>query len=161
LRLYEIADEYLKALDNIQVNEDGEIINMEDIESLKGEFDAKTEAVACYIKELKANADALKAEKEALDERMKSALKKADWLSGYLSDNMRLVGKTKFETPKCKLSFRKSSSVFIADEELLDKAYMKEKITYTPDKTAIKDAIKGGSIVVGAELIEKESLQIK
>jgi len=161
MTLYEIADEYRSKLESMQVNEDGEIVNYEEIEQAAGEFDAKTEAVACYIKELKANAEALKAEKESLDERMKSAIKKADWLTEYLADNMRKVGKAKFETAKCKLSFRKSASVYIPDEEALDKAYMKEKITYAPDKTAIKEAIKGGATVIGAELIEKESLQVK
>ena len=161
MTLYEIASEYQNALDNIQINEDGEIINSEEIEAAAGEFDAKTEAIACYIKDLEAFADNLKAEKDALDQRMKSAAKKAEWLRGYLAGNMHVVGKTKFETTKCKLSFRKSTSVNVIDESLLPADYMTEKVTYTPNKTLIKDALKHGIVVAGAERVEKESLQIK
>lgn len=38
---------------------------------------------------------------------------------------------------------------------------VQEKVEYKPDKTAIKEAIKGGREVFGAEIIENVNLQVK
>ena len=60
-----------------------------------------------------------------------------------------------------KISFRKSESIEITDEESIDKQFIKEKISTTIDKTAIKKAIKDWLEVKGAELKTNNNLQIK
>lgn len=49
------------------------------------------------------------------------------------------------------------ASVLINDEELIPAEYMVEKVTYSPDKKAIKAAIESGLEVKGAELLYGES----
>ena len=74
---------------------------------------------------------------------------------------MQAVGDTKLETAKVALSFRKSESVDVYDPVLLPAEFTKTKTTVTPDKTAIKAAIKAGKDVAGATLEIKKNLQIK
>lgn len=160
--LYEIKNEYLNVLNNIEFDEEtGEILNLEELENMEAAFEEKTEAVALYIKEHNALVDAIKAEERALYDRRKRIENGCERLKTYLAQSLLEVGRDNFETPRCRLSFKKSTSVEIADESLLPKEYLKETITYKPDKTLIKEDIKNGVIVDGASLIEKRNLQIK
>lgn len=59
------------------------------------------------------------------------------------------------------LSYSKSESVEIFDENLIPKEYLKETTTISPDKVKIKSAIKQDVIVPGAILKENNNLQIK
>lgn len=160
--LYEIKNEYLNVLNNIEFDEEtGEILNLEELDNMESVFEEKAEAVALYIKEQVALAEAIKAEEKSLYERRKKMENKSERLKTYLAESLVEVGRDKFETPKCKLSFRKSTSVEIPDESLIPKEYLKETITYKPDKTLIKQDIQNGCVVEGATLVEKRSLQVK
>ena len=72
------------------------------------EFDQKVENIACFIKNLRADAAALKAEKEALQKRQKAAEAKAESLTRYLS--AYLAG-AKFSSPKASVTWRKTTRV--------------------------------------------------
>ena len=76
MKLYEID----QALVDLVDNETGEIIDIEVFDSLQMERDEKIESIALYIKDLKAEAEALKAEKLAFAERQKVAENKAESL---------------------------------------------------------------------------------
>lgn len=139
------------------VSEEGEVIDEEMLSALLMAKEEKIENVACWIKNLTAEAEAIKAEKEKLAERQKQAEAKAESLKKWLA--FALDGE-KFTTARVAISYRKSVSVQV-DESLLDKKYMKEKVTYTPDKTALKKALQAGENIQGAYLEEKQNLQIK
>lgn len=149
MTIYEIDKEILNCIDP----ETGEIIDIDKLNELELERDAKIENVACWIKELKAEAEAIKAEKLALAERQKVAENKAESLKKWLA--YALQGE-KFKTAKCSVSFRKSESVEVTDEGLSN--LMKEHdelLTYKapePNKKAIKDALKDGLSVAGVRL---------
>jgi hypothetical protein len=36
-----------------------------------------------------------------------------------------------------------------------------KKVTYTPDKAAIKAALLAGEVIKGAQLVERQNIQIK
>ena len=120
--------------------------------------DEKIENTGLFIKNLMADITELKAEEKTLADRRKAKEKNAEYLKNILS--VMLDGK-KFETAKIALGFRKSEQVKIDDENNLPKEFIKEKITLSADKTAIKKAIKSGQEVAGAELVEVQNLQIK
>ena len=149
MTIYEINEEILNCIDP----ETGEIIDIDKLNELQLEKDAKIENVACWIKELKAEAEAIKTEKLALAERQKVAENKAESLKKWLA--YALNGE-KFKTAKCSVSFRKSEVVEITDEGLNN--LMKEHdelLTYKapePNKKAIKDALKDGLSVQGVRL---------
>ena len=152
--LYEINQAILDCIDM----ETGELIDPERLEQLTMEKDQKIENVACWIKNLTAEAAAYKAEKAAFAEREAQALKKADTLKKWLSD--ALAGQ-KFSTAKCAVSFRKSEAVMVDDVNLIPAEMLRIKTTYEPDKTAIKNAIKSGREINGCMLVENTNIQIK
>ena len=137
--------------------ETGEIIDTEQLDKLQMERDTKLENVACWIKELKVEAEALKAEKQALAERQKVAENKMESLKKYLA--FALDGQA-FKTVRASVTFRKSQAVEIADIYKLDENYLRYKEPEA-DKTAIKEAIKQGKTVAGATLVENTSVIIK
>ena len=149
MTIYEIDKEILNCIDP----ETGEIIDIDRLNDLQLERDVKIENVACWIKELKAEAEAIKAEKLVLAERQRVAENKAESLKKWLA--YALQGE-KFKTAKCSVSFRKTESVEVTDEGLSN--LMKEHdelLTYKapePNKKAIKDAIKDGLNVQGVRL---------
>ena len=158
MKLYEIDNAILECVDL----ETGEIIDPHKLSSLQMERDAKIENVACWIKDLKAEAEAIKQEKQALAERQKVAENKAESLKKWLA--YALQGE-KFKTPKCAISFRKSEAVEVTDEGLNN--LMKEHdelLTYKapePNKTKIKQALKDGLSVEGVQLVQNTSTIIK
>ena len=158
MTIYEINEEILNCIDL----ETGEIIDIDRLNDLQLERDAKIENVACWIKELKAEAEAIKTEKQTLAERQKVAENKAESLKKWLA--YALQGE-KFKTAKCSVSFRKTESVEVTDEGLSN--LMKEHdelLTYKapePNKKAIKDALKDGLSVEGVRLGCNTSVIIK
>ena len=139
------------------VDETGEIIDIEAFDSLQMERDAKIENIALYIKDLKAEAEALKAEKIAFAERQKVAENKVESLKNYLA--YALKGQA-FKSTKAVVSFRKTQQVDVPDIYALDENFLRYKEPEA-DKTAIKEAIKAGQTVKGATLIENTSVIIK
>lgn len=152
--LYEIDMQILSCIDQ----ETGEMIDPERLENLYMERNQKIENVALWIKNLESDVLALKAEKEAFAARQKAAENKVDGLKKWLA--AALQG-DKFSTAKCAISFRKSEQVDIRDESLLPKEFLKETITYKPDRMAIKEAIKAGQEISGCLLIENLNPQIR
>ena len=158
--LYEINNEYFNWLEKAQ-EADGEIGQdlFIEFEHICNEFATKAEAYAVLIKQLNGEADILKAEEDRIAERRKKAEKTAETLKQRLAESMHFFGKDKFETSKCKVSFRTSKSVEITDETLIPDEYFKTERKVI--KTDIKTAITEGKEVAGAVLVEKKNIQIK
>lgn len=162
--LYEINNDYLKALDSAFVmdEETGEIFMQDEVlDKLDGEFSDKVDNIVCYIKDLENLNDGIKAEKKALDERSKANEGRIDSLKKYVSKALQIRNMAKYETPKCKLSFRTSKSVEVLDEDKIDGSYWKEEIVKKLDKKTILDELKKGTEINGCRLLEKTNLQIK
>lgn len=152
--IYEINQSILECLDA----DTGEIIDPERLDSLLMEKDQKIENVACWIKNLLSDADAIKAEKDALAEREAKCRKKAEDLKNWLAT---ILEGQKFNSPKCAVSFRKSTKLQILDESIIPKKYMVKTVTTKPDANTIKDLIKKGQEVRGCVLVENQNIQIK
>jgi hypothetical protein len=93
---------------------------------------------------------ALKKRNESIVSRMKEAV----------IDAMHIYGLEKITSPTLNLSIRRSEAVEV-DENFHEDIYMVKKVTYTPDKTRLKEAIKRGQNIEGARIIENYNLQIK
>lgn len=153
MTLYEIDAAILDCIDA----ETGEVVDADKLNDLQMEREKKVEAVALWIKDLTAEAAALKAEKQAFSERQAAAEKKAESLRKWLSD--ALAGQ-KFKTTRVAVSFRKTESVDVPDVWALGDEYLKFADP-TPDKQKIKAALKAGEAVTGAALVEGQSMTIK
>lgn len=153
MKLYEIDQAILSCVDA----ETGEIIDAEKLDALQMEREAKIENIALYIKDLKAEAEALKAEKMAFAERQKVAENKAESLKKYLA---YALGGQAFKSTRASVSFRMTESVEVADIWKLDENYVRYQEPLA-DKAAIKEAIKNGYTVKGAEIVKNTSVIIK
>ena len=139
------------------------------LSGIEEEFDVKAENIAAYIKSLKAEADALKAEEASLNRRRKTKESQMERMKAYLLENMQLINRQKIDTPRARLSIRNNAeSVQFDDEnEFITRCelagaddflrYKKPEI----DKTEVKAALKRGDRVEGAWLIRTQSLIIK
>jgi hypothetical protein len=127
----------------------------------QNELQIKAESYAYAIKSLEGDVSiideeikrlrALKEAKNNAIERMKEAVVNA----------FQVYGITEVKSPTLKLSLRRSEAVEVINQDQLPECFVKAKTTYTPDKVAIKDAIKSGLTVEGAVIVENFSLQIK
>lgn len=158
MKLYEIDEAILRCVDT----ESGEIIDPVKLDELNLARAEKVENVALWIKDLKAEAEAIKAEKLALAERQKVAENKMDSLKRWLV--YALEGQ-KFSTPRCAVSFRRADKVEITEEGLSNLLREHDDLlTYRepePNKAAIKKALNDGLNVQGVHLVQTMSAIIK
>lgn len=153
MTLYEIDQAILDCIDM----ETGEVIDMARLDLLGMERNQKLENIGLWIKDLKAEADAIKTEISNLQNRKKTAENKAESLKRYLE--YALDGE-KFKTPRLSVSYRKSESVNVLDVRDIDPDYLSWPDPI-PMKTEIKKALKDGKTINGVELVTKTSIQVR
>ena len=164
MKLYEIKDLYMRFCEMVENGEIDEDAIADTLESIDGEFEDKADNIACLIKTWQAEAEAIKAEEKALAERRKVKENQINNLKTYISNTMQTLGKTKIETARNVLSFRKSTALNISNEEWFMQKYpelVKTEIVKSIPKKEVTDLIKAGQEFVGAELVERMNLQIK
>lgn len=155
MTLYDIEAEIMDCIDE----ETGEIIDLDRLNALEMERDKKISNVACWIKDLKAEAEAIKAEKQALDKRQKAAENKAESLKQWL---LFALNGEKFKDARCSISYRKSEKVVFDDGFCFSSLPAQfKKVTVEPKKTEIKDYLKTGATIEGVELVESSNIQIR
>ena len=160
--LYEIDQDILDCVDL----ETGEILDTEKLDALQMERERKLEGVALWIKDMKAEAAAVKEEADKLTARKKALENKMEGLKAWLL--MALDGE-KLKTPRCNVYQTHNQRVAVADEakliSFLQTLEEPEKFLRFKDpelkRDEIKKALKDGTIIPGAELEETESVVIK
>ena len=156
MRLYEIT-ELQKELER----EEDEELKQDLQELIAVELKNKSNNIVYVIKNLESNNAAIDAEIErlqALKKRNSSNIEKVK------SNILWFMQENNVDTIKSDLatfSKRKSESTDIENLELIPQEFITVKQTFTPDKTAIKKAIKEGREVTGAKVITNYSLQVK
>ena len=151
--LYEIDSKLLALIDD----ETGEVLDYNAFENLQMERETKIENIALWYKNMLSDAEQFKREKQHFSELESKAISTAERLKQYL--DAACSGEC-FKTVKVAISYRKSESVTITDETIISADYLKLAAP-TPDKTAIKQAIKSGIVVDGAVIVENKNIQIK
>jgi outer membrane murein-binding lipoprotein Lpp len=162
MTLYEIDNALLECVDQ----ETGEIIDADALNALQMERDRKLEGVALWVKDLRAEAEAISTEVKALTARKKAAENKAERLKQWLGE--ALEGEI-FKTSKVRISYTHNTRLNVPDErelvEFLKTLEEPEKFLRFSDpelrKDEIKKALKDGYFIPGAELEQTESVVIK
>ena len=160
--LYDIDQEILDCVDL----ETGEILDGEKLTALQMEREKKLEGVALWVKDLKAEAEAVKAEADKLNSRKKALDNKIDSIKTWL---LAALNGEKLKTPRCNVYQTHSQKVVIDDEKALIDMFMTspfgEKFLRMKepeiDKVALKDSMKQGYEYEFAHLEETESVVIK
>ena len=168
MTLYELMSDYknfLTAVENGDIPDDAIADTLECIEA---SIDEKIDNTACMLKVLAAEEAAIKAEEERLAHRRKVKANLKDRLTNYLSEMMLSMGKTEFESPRNKISFRKTPGKVVFDDEKKfiewAKIHADSFLNYgkpTVDKTAIKVALANGAEIEGVRIESGRSMTIK
>lgn len=153
MNLYQIDNAILDCVDM----ETGEIFDVEKFDALSIERDVKLENIALWIKNLKAEAEALKVEMDSFAKRKKSAETKLESLKNYLATYLEGA---KFETTRVKVSWRKSESVEYDDIYKIPDEFIKYKEPEVK-RTELKKALKDGMEFEGVRIVEKQNIQIR
>ena len=138
--------------------ETGEILNAMELDTLQMARDTKIENVGLYYKNIKAEYEAVKKQRKEFQQREQMLDKKAESLKAYL---WYACGGEKFKTDKITMSYRKSKSIEVPNEDILADEWVTIKTIRQPDKAKIKEAIEAGKEVMGARQIEKTNIIIK
>jgi hypothetical protein len=160
LSLYSIEQEYLNIVESI-VDAGGEITEEQETALSINKEQLQTKGV-CYgfiVKQMEGEIDLIDAEIKRLTALKKTRSNTIDRLKANLSTAMQVFDIEELKTPLIKINFRKSESVEV--DANLDTEYTKTVTTVTPDKVAIKEAIKAGLTVQGARLVTNQNIQIK
>jgi len=128
----------------------------------KAALAAKADATCWVIEHLRGQATYRQQQAKRLTELSRSDAFRAD----ALEDSLVLVltrlqpTATRFSFPNHELTSRKSQAVEIDDEEALDPQWLSFSTTSKPDKAAIKEALKAGGEIIGAQLVSRRSWRI-
>ena len=160
--IYEIDQDILDCLDA----ETGEILDVERLDALQMEREEKLEGVALWIKDLNAEAEAVKAEADKLTARRKALENKVTSLKAWL---LTALEGGKLKTPRCNVYPMRSQRVAVADEpkliQFLKTLERPEDFLRFRDpelrRDELKKALKDGIYIPGAALEETESVVIK
>ena len=123
---------------------------------------AKADATCWVIEHLRGQAAYRQQQAKRLSDLARSDASRADALEDSLVLVLtRLQPKaTRFSFPNHELSSRKSQAVEIDNGDALPPEWLALKTTSQPDKAAIKEALKAGHLIPGAQLISRRSWRI-
>lgn len=164
ISLYVIAAEHRQMVDRLMDTQDDSQTIADTIEAESYPLEIKAQNVAYAIRNMEATADAIRAAEKQMAERRKSIENRAQHIRDYLQTCMEIAKVSKIECPHFALMIRNNPpSVDVFEPSLVPAEFMKqpESPPPSPDKTAIKEAIKAGLEVPGAMLVQAKRLEIK
>ena len=160
MSIYNITDDFSQIMAEIESN-GGEISPEIDEKLQINQFNLieKTTNYVHVIKTLDSECDIIDIEIKRLQELKKQRSNFTQSLKDRLKNAMQAMELTEIKTALNKINFRKSESVEIIDESILPS----DVLIYEPkiDKKKIKEIIKNGGVVLGAEIVVNQNLQIK
>jgi len=122
----------------------------------------KADATCWVIEHLRGQAAYRQQQAKRLADLARSDVGRADALEESLIFVLTQLqpAATRFSFPNHELSSRKSQVVLIDDEGALDAEWLAVTTTSKPDKAAIKEALKAGRHIEGAQLLSRRSWRI-
>lgn len=147
MKLYELTDE-IRLIESMMEDEDCDIESFTlALDGLNEEKAAKLANIGLLVKEANAEVAARKEAIKHLQDQNKSSANRIDWLKGYISAHFD----EKVKTPLVSINMQKGREALkVQDATLLPDNYFKEP---EPDAALIKQAIKDGYEVPGAEMV--------
>lgn len=161
MKLYEIRGALRSALDCMEVDEEtGEVLNADALEAVEIDAHEKIEGAGLYVRELTAEIAAIKVEADRLTERRRSLEKKSERIKALLLPAVDAMG-GKVKGSMLTVSIGTTKSVELTENalDLLPDDFVRVK--READKTAIGAALKAGTEVPGACLVENRSIRMR
>lgn len=161
LKLYEISDLYLQAIDDLVTSDTLPPDAIQDtLDGLIGTFEQKALAVAAYIRNLEAEAEAVASVSRRLENRQKGLEQQADRLRAYLKNHMERTALLKCKNAELTLSIQRNPPrVIVDDEQQLPGEFLETVTTVKVLRSALNSALKQG-VIPGAHLEQSTRLVI-
>lgn len=157
MNLYELSTAF-QQVQNMDLDPE---VMQDTLDSIEDAIENKAENIAKLIRNLESDVAAYKEEEDRLKTKRQATENKVKWLKTYLEDNMKLTGKTKFKSGMFNFSIQKNpASVNITDEKIIPEEFLIQQPPKV-DKTSLKEILKRGIEVPGAELKQTEGLRIR
>lgn len=162
MKLYEINEQIRAVMATLEPNEHGaDVVSLHVLlNELSLEKEQKLINIHRLIKEIEADAVAIKAEEARLSALRKQAEKKVESLKEYVV-RFGLAQGEKFSAQGAVFSWRKSVGVEVVDESIVPEEYLRVKTSIEVDKSKAKDALSLGVDIPGLEYYERQNLQVK
>lgn len=157
MNLYELSLSF-QEVQNMDLDPE---VMQDTLDSIEDAIENKAENIAKLIRNLESDVSAYKEEEDRLKTKRQATENKVKWLKTYLEVNMKLTGKTKFKSGMFNFSIQKNpASVNILDERIIPEEFLIPQLPKI-DKTSLKEILKRGIEVPGAELKQTEGLRIR
>jgi cytidylate kinase len=151
-------DEVMLDAEHMVDTEDGEVLDLQQFEALQMERNVKLENLACYIKNVEAEAEAIYTEVDALSKRARVKKNEAERCKNYLA---QLLEGEKFETSRYKVTFRTNTVCNVLDISKVPEQFLRRKEVVEANKVDIKKFCKDGAKLPGVEVVTKQSMVLK
>ena len=164
LALYQIASEYRQMVEKLMESGDDQQSIADTIEAESYPLEVKAQNVAYAIRNMDVTVEAMNDAIESMIARRNAMQRRAKSIRNYLQHCMEVAGVNKIECPHFAIALRKCPpKVVVFEPGLLPTDYMTkpQPPEPEPDKEAIKQAIKAGKIVPGAQMVQGTRLDIK
>ena len=161
-RLYELVGEWEYLYNLLSQGEIDEQVMADSLEGMGWEENLEENAEYCgrTIRSFEADAAAAKSESDRLSKRAKTFENAAKRAKDRLHEAMVSMNLDKIKTPLFGFSIANNAvSVSISDDAVIPEGYM--RITSSPDKTAIKEALQNGEVISGCTLVQSQSLRMR
>lgn len=160
MKLYELSAAYQSLLDAIDNEEVTPEAIADTLESITDAIETKAEGYAAVIKTLEAESLALKTEKDRLAKRQSAIDAHAKRLKEHLQAELLKVDIKKVKGSLFTVSIQKNPASLKLDADKLPEKYFVPQPP-KPDNAKVKEALKNGEVIEGAELVQTESLRIR
>lgn len=153
-KLYDIAKDYISFLESDLTGEE----LVECLESIEDAFEDKANNIVAVTTTLQEDITAIDSQINRLQARKKAIVNNQESLKEYLRHNMEVSGISKIKHPLFTITLGAPTEIVsVEDESLLPDEFITVKTTISPDKIAIKKALKEGEQVNGACLTNGKS----
>lgn len=160
-KLYDLDKARVAIIEAFTDQETGDLIDREEMRKYLDENDAEyeknVESVAITIKDCDDFIERIDKELKRLTAMKKTETNRVKSLKGGLADCLK--GK-KFKTEKFTISYRRSEAVEIVEGASVPDEFLVEQAPKV-DKVGLKKALKGGAVIDGVSLVERQNIQIK
>ncbi len=164
LTLFEIAGQFREMAERLADLDIDEQTLVDTLEGESGALVEKGQNVAFVVRNLEANASAIKEAETAMSARRKALENRATRLRKYLLEGMRLANIQRIDSPYFAIKIAKNPpSVDVYELGLVPADYMTSPPPPPPqlDKVLVRKAIEDGFEVPGCRLVRAERVEIK
>ena len=158
MTLYEMTQNAVALYELLQMEEIDEQTYLDTLEAMGAE--EKIESYCQIIKQLQADVEMLATEAARIAARKKTAENSIDRMKAALLLFMQMTKQTKAKGGTFSVSVASSQKVNVTDESKVPSQWL---VPQPPkvDKVGLKEALKGGATIEGAELITTEGVRIR